>query len=284
MIETPSLNTSLPTIQGLWYGTTVLGQMELLSINSFLQNGHPYHLYSYDEIANLPAGAVLKDARDIHPSPEAIKNRDGQVLGAAFSDIFRYKLIHEIGNFWADLDVVCIKPFDFAEPIVMATELHPTRLKLDYKITSNPNIGINGNVMKFPAKSQEMQFCYERAMSFDRTKLGFGEIGPELLTRCTEKFGIQRFAKSPETFNPIHYFDYKDIVNPRKTFSFSENTYGIHLWSGAWGKDKLKHKLLNFVLQRPPQKKSHRFPDSTLYGQLLTRYLYPASESMNRNP
>lgn len=274
MIEPPATNASLPIIQGLWYGTTVLGQMELLSIRSFLQHGHAYHLYSYDEIANVPKGAVLKDASAIHKHPEAIKNRDGKILGAAFSDVFRYKLIHDKGNFWADLDVVCLKPFAFSEEIVLATELHRSNLKLDYRVTDNPNIGVNGNVMLFPAHSPQMQFCYERATQFDRAKLGFGEIGPELLTRCTEKFELQRYAKPVDTFNPIHYFNYRDIVNPRKHFAFPESTYAVHLWSGAWGKNKLKHKLMDFVLQRPAQQKNHRFPETTLYGQLLNRYLY----------
>lgn len=275
-MHTPTVNTPLPIIQGLWYGSTVLGQMELLSIQSFLQNGHAYHLYSYDNISNLPKGAVLKDASEIHTSPENIKNRDGKILGAAFSDVFRYKLIHDRGQFWADLDVVCLKPFAFDEHTVLATELHRSNLKLDYRVTGNPNIGINGNVMMFPLHSPEMQFCFEKASHFDRSKLGFGEIGPELLTRCTEKFGLQRFAKPVDMFNPVHYFNYRDIVKPAKRFEFSDSTYAVHLWSGAWGKNSWKHRLVNTLLQRPAQQKNHRFPATTLYGQLLDRYLYPA--------
>lgn len=276
MIETPSASAALPVIQGLWYGSTVLGQMELLSIQSFLKHGHAYHLYSYDPITNLPKGAILKDASEIHKSPESIRNRDGKLLGAAFSDVFRYKLIHDKGNFWADLDVVCLKPFAFAEHTVLATELHRSALKLDYRITDDPNVGINGNVMMFPPHSVEMQFCYEQATHFDRSKLGFGEIGPELLTRCVEKFGLQRFAKPVAMFNPIHYFNYRDLVNPRKRFTFSDETYAVHLWSGAWGKNRLKHRLMNLVLRLPAQLKNDRFPETTLYGQLLSRYLYPA--------
>jgi hypothetical protein len=220
--------------------------MELLSIQSFLQHGHGYHLYSYGEIENLPNGAILKDASEIHKHPEAIKNRDGKILGAAFSDVFRYKLLYDKGNFWADLDVVCLKPFVFAENVILATELHRASLKLDYRITD------------------------------DRSKLGFGEIGPELLTRCAEKFGLQHFAKPVDMFNPIHYFNYRDIVNPRKQFAFSESTYAVHLWSGAWGKNKWKHKVMDILLRRPFQHKNHRFSANTLYGQLLNRYLYQA--------
>ena len=45
------------TIQGLWIGTD-LSIMERLSITSFLQQGHDYHLYVYDELPNVPAGTL----------------------------------------------------------------------------------------------------------------------------------------------------------------------------------------------------------------------------------
>ena len=264
----------LPVIQGLWYGSTLLGQMERLSIESFLRHGHDYHLYSYDDITNLPKGAVQRDARDIHPTFEMIKNRDGKVLGAAFSDLFRYKLLHDKGHFWADLDVVCIRPFDFDEEVVLAAEMHRPHVQLKYPIDPKSNIGINCNVMRFPARSAEMAYCYEQALHFDRSKLVFGEIGPELTTRCALKFKLQPFIKPPETFNPVNYFDFRDLVNPRRKPTFSQATYAIHLWSGAWGNRTWKQKLLNVVLQTPAQLKNDRFPTTTLYGELLERYLY----------
>lgn len=264
----------LPVIQGLWYGTTTLGQMERLSINSFLRHGHEYHLYSYDEIVNLPQGAVLKDARQIHPTFEMIRNRVGKVLGAAFSDLFRYKLLHDRGHYWADLDVVCIRPFDFTDPVVLAAEQHRPNVKLKHPIDPQSNIGINCNVMRFPAGSAEMAFCFEQALHFDRSQLVFGEIGPELTTRCALKFGLQKFIKPPRTFNPVNYFDFRDLVNPRRKPVISSDTYAVHLWSGAWGNRTWKQKLLNLLLQTPAQMKNDRFPPTTLYGDLLEQYLY----------
>ena len=45
-------------IQGLWIGPE-LSVMEQLSIASFLENGHEYHLYVYDAVKNVPARAVI---------------------------------------------------------------------------------------------------------------------------------------------------------------------------------------------------------------------------------
>lgn len=265
---------SLPVIQGLWYGSAVLGQMELLSISSFLKHGHLYHLYSYDDIVNLPAGAVLMDARQIHPHFEIIRNRNGKVLNAAFSDLFRYKLLFEKGNYWADLDVVCVKPFDFSQTTVLAAERHRANAKVNYKVTSHSKVGINCNVMRFPARSPEMQFCFEQALSFDRSKLVFAEIGPQLITLCAEKFDLGRFIMAPEVFNPVNYFNHRDLVDPVKTWKLSDATHGIHLWSGAWGAGGWRRRLANSLLKRPSMDKNARFSNTTLYGQLLHQYLY----------
>jgi len=54
-------------IQGLWIGSE-LSAMEQLSISSFLQNGHDYHLYVYDEVKNIPPGTLVMDAQEILPS------------------------------------------------------------------------------------------------------------------------------------------------------------------------------------------------------------------------
>jgi len=271
-VESPT--RPLPVIQGLWYGSRVLGQMERLSIASFLHHGHTYHLYSYDEIGNLPAGAVLKDARTIHPHFEMIRNRDGKVLGAAFSDLFRYKLLHERGSYWADLDVVCVRPFDFEDEVVLAAERHRPNVKLKVRIEGTGNIGINCNVMRFPRASAAMAFCYETALNFDRRLLHFAEIGPELTTRCTLDFNLQTYIKPPETFNPIDYFHFRDLVNPHRKPKIGPDTYAVHLWSGAWGNRTWKQRLLNVLQRTPAQLKDHRFPATTLYGEFLERYLY----------
>jgi hypothetical protein len=54
-------------IQGLWIGPE-LSTLEQLSIASFLQNGHDYHLYVYDEPKNVPVGTLIRDAGEILPS------------------------------------------------------------------------------------------------------------------------------------------------------------------------------------------------------------------------
>ena len=86
--------------------------MERLAVESFLRNGHSFHLYVYDDVDGVPKGAVLKDANEIIPRAEVFRNVQDKTY-AAFSDIFRYKLLAERGGYWVDTDVVCLRPFEF---------------------------------------------------------------------------------------------------------------------------------------------------------------------------
>ena len=51
----------LPVIHMFWHGAP-LSRVERLCLASFVANGHPVHLYVYDEPAGVPAGVRLRDA------------------------------------------------------------------------------------------------------------------------------------------------------------------------------------------------------------------------------
>ena len=109
--ETSPVDKTDPIIQGLWIGAE-LSVMEQLSIASFLRNGHEYHLYTYAELANVPAGTVIRDANEILPAAAIFQYKDRPSY-AGFSNFFRYKLLLERGGWWVDSDLVCLRPFDF---------------------------------------------------------------------------------------------------------------------------------------------------------------------------
>ena len=56
----------MEVIQSLWIGTK-LSNLEKLSIKSFIDNGHTYHLYTYAEVKNIPEGVIVKDGNEILP-------------------------------------------------------------------------------------------------------------------------------------------------------------------------------------------------------------------------
>ena len=106
----------LPIIQSLWIGAP-LSNLEKLCIQSFIDHGHEFHLYTYADIEGIPAGTIVKDANIILPASFIFLDSNNSVAG--FSDWFRYKMLYECGGWWVDTDTVCIKPFDFTDEIVI---------------------------------------------------------------------------------------------------------------------------------------------------------------------
>jgi glycosyltransferase involved in cell wall biosynthesis len=136
----------------MWIGKH-LSKLELLTMHSFLGNGHEFHLWAYDDIeTRLPDGVVLQDANEIIPRESIFTKRGwdsesgvGRGSFGAFSDLFRYKLLYEKGGYWADMDITCLKPLDFSA---------------EYLFRSH-RVGVVGNLMKCPRGSRLMLETYE---------------------------------------------------------------------------------------------------------------------------
>jgi glycosyltransferase involved in cell wall biosynthesis len=111
-------------VHGLWIGP--LTRLERLTLCSFVAKGHEFHLWRYEGVLDpLPNGVVIRNANEILPRAKVFRKRvaDGEMgLGAGsysgFSDLFRTKLLHELGGIWVDMDVLCLRPFDFEQPYV----------------------------------------------------------------------------------------------------------------------------------------------------------------------
>ena len=236
----------LPIIQALWIGDD-LTNLEKLCVQSFLDNGHEFHLYTYADIGGIPDGAVVKDGNEILPESEIYTgSRTGY---AAFSDYFRYHLLYKKGGWWVDMDTVCVKPFDFVDEYVF--------------------FGINkmryGNApLKCPAG------C-EFAKSMSQVKTYSYEVSGPLIYDTIREFGLERFCKPFYVFNPIigvHHFDgsFPDGVG------FFDGTYGLHLGNSRldkWAKYGAFDKNANF-------------PKASVFEQLKARHkIHPLQNATN---
>lgn len=128
-------------VNGLWIGDK-LSPLELLTLHSFIEHGHTFHLWIYEDLDSiLPKGVVVKDANEIIPYAAVFrkKNADPHIgigkgsFGAPFSDFFRYKLLYEIGGWWVDMDVLCLQELP---------------RNTEYYFRAHPLIPMIGNVMK----------------------------------------------------------------------------------------------------------------------------------------
>jgi hypothetical protein len=210
-------------IQGLWIGGR-LSAMQRLSIRSFLANGHEYHLYVYGDVAGVPPGTVLKDARQILPASAVFRNRDFDTF-AAFSDFFRYRLLLENGGCWSDLDVVCLKRFDFQAEYVFSAQHCPDETTTETVTTA---------VIKTPKGAAILDYAWKTCCSKDPLQLAWTEVGPDLLRDAVAKYGLSQYVRTAATFCPVPWYRWYQVLNPLASSGFGEDTYAVHLWHEMW--------------------------------------------------
>jgi mannosyltransferase OCH1-like enzyme len=233
-------------IQGLWIGPE-LSVMEQLSIASFLSHGHQYHLYVYDEVKNIPRGTVVRDGNEILSADKIFQYKQ-QASYAGFSNFFRYKLLLERGGWWSDTDNVCLRPFDFPDPYVFATE-----------VCDGVEV-VSSGIMKCPIASQAMGRAWEVCQSKDPAKLMWGETGPKLTAEIVKKYSLEKYLKSYNFFCPLGYQEWQKLLAPQTEESILANSYCVHLWNEMW--------------RGEGQDKNAAYHPTSLYERLKRRYLF----------
>ncbi len=232
-------------IQGLWIGPE-LSVMEQLSVSSFLSHGHEFHLYVYDEPACVPPSAVVRDAREILPESSVFRYKDYATY-AGFANFFRYKLLLERGGWWVDMDVVCLKPFDFAEDHVFATEM-----------CDGVEVFTSG-IIKAPAGSMVMEYAWEVCKIKQPERLVWGETGPQLMGDAVRKFSLEEYKKPHHIFCPLGYWEWQQVLIPGAPTNIDDDCHAVHLWNEKW--------------RAAGQDKNGQYPENCLYEQLKRRYL-----------
>ena len=260
-------------VQGFWHGN--LGTMEKMCINSYLKQGHVFHLFSYPsqwqgislDILKAP-GFKLRDAKNIVPE-DRIRLFPWVSI---FSDFFRYALLNKNGGWWVDMDTICLKPFD--------------DLTADY-VFARDNLGhddryVTGFVMKTPPSAPIMWHSYNWINDMsqeERSKLGHMDIGPNLLQRKVPEYGLQSYIAEKKTFDPIPWDHIKEIVDPERAIVLAaacQDSYVIHLRQSIWdGGPNCAAGVLsgagtpNQVLLRTDEE----YPDTSLWELLKRKYL-----------
>jgi hypothetical protein len=220
--DSPSQRAQLPIISSLWIGQ--LTPLERLCLQSFVAQGHTFQLYTYDTIDNLPTGVVLADAGQILPASKVFQNQRGAGKGslAAFSDLFRYKLMVERGGWWVDTDVFCLKAFDFAAPYVFGAEDKP----------------VATGIIKMPRGCDLAEHCYKSACRVNRKKIIWNELAV-ILEHGVRELDLMSYVLPPETFSPIMWNEVPDYVRGEKLYTPGPRSYAVHLYNEMWRRNNL---------------------------------------------
>lgn len=207
----------------LWIGGR-LSTMEILALKSHLKVGHECHLWTYGEVEGVPDGVIVEDGNQILPSSEIFvyETEEGRGSYSAFSNLFRYTVVYEMGGWWCDTDVVALKPFLFEADYVFSSE--KAKEAKSYPQTASC-------VFKCPPHSDTMKYCIDVIAGKDRSKLIWGEIGPLLISEASIMTNKDRYCLPTTAFCPVHWFDAPKIVKGNLPIP---DSYGVHLWNEIW--------------------------------------------------
>jgi hypothetical protein len=193
---------------------------------SFPAQGAPLTLFSYQRDLDPPPGIEWRDAREICPDP-ALMDRyrvDGRVSLATFSDRFRYEMLSSAEFCWVDADFVALRPSQgFDRPVVWGRQPEAKGKAL-----------INNAVLRLPPEHPVLLQMLARARAAEGAEIGWGALGPYLLTEIAESEGAYRSAATPERFYPIAPDEFWRPLDPASrdfVAAAAAESDLLHLWS-----------------------------------------------------
>lgn len=212
-------------IQSLWIGNE-LSCMERMCIQSYISQGHEFHLYVYDNVKNVPVGTIIKDANTIISHDKVFLDEFNGYVN--FSNLFRYEMLFKNGGWWVDMDTVCLKHFDFVDEFIFSSE------------SSDPycRFLVNTTFIKSPSNSRFLKDCIEFIEERGVENLHWGELGVNLISRMIFRNGIQKYIQPSEFFCPVSGYRL-DLLISDTNYSPSDKTYAIHWWHELWRRNNL---------------------------------------------
>jgi hypothetical protein len=206
--------------QSFWFGET-LPPYQRLAMKSFVDFGHKFVLFAYRQF-DVPAGVELRDAREILPESRLFfySARAGAGRGsvAGFSNLFRYKMLYEMGDWWVDADVVCLSEAIPTSDIFMSWEYEDL---------------IGSAILKFPRRFEFVRALCDSAESAG-VDLEWGITGPHLLTRLAGEHNLLVHVRPQPLGYPVQSMDALHVLMPARRDEVHERTHGkpfLHIWN-----------------------------------------------------
>jgi hypothetical protein len=236
----------LPIICSFWHGD--IGWLGRLCIASFLERGHRFELYAYDDVGPVPAGCVRRDANDIIPQNEMFFYK-GSRTPAVFADLFRLRLMQHRAGIWVDCDVYCVRPFEGLGDYVYGLE---TSSKADRQMVNNAVFACppDGELLESLLKTFEpgamppgmpwfraLEVRIRRLLGEDLPvqNMQFGTTGPWPLNYHLKRLGLFERAQAKPVFYPMDYGDAHKLMQPGIALAdlVQPETLSAHFWHSS---------------------------------------------------
>ena len=189
------------TVRTFWHGKA-LGPYNLLGPRSFVDRGHRIELFTYDPKIVVPDWIVRRDANEIWEAAHVLSYQKdlGRGSFALHSNLFRYAMLHKLGGWWIDLDLVLLHP-----------ELPTDQIYFSLETSDPPRATFS--VLKFPPAHPVLAKAMNRCVARGEEPL-FGETGADLFTEMVVTHDLARFGHHMQDAYPIPAVDIKALFDP----------------------------------------------------------------------
>jgi hypothetical protein len=192
---------------------------------SFAARGAELTLFSYDGDVAAPAGVRVRDAREICRDPGLLARYrvGGAPSPATFADRFRYEMLACADFCWVDADIVALRPEAVRGETIWGRQPEAKSKAL-----------INNAVLRLPHGHPVLNDMLARARAAEGRDIGWGAIGPYLLTEIAEAHHLDVSALPPERFFAIAPDDFWRLFDPASRDVVAEALRDadlLHLWS-----------------------------------------------------
>ena len=213
----------------LWVGRP-LSKIEQTCLSSFVYHKHEMNLFVYDMDLKIPPGVKKIDANEILPKKLIFKTDNSY---GPFADMFRYKMIQQTDLIWTDTDNICLKnKWKFKEYL--------------FGMQGGPHKIIANGILSAPKNSDFINDLVDISSSYNKKKIKWSEIGPELVTEKIKEYNLQKYIQEPEVFYPINYWEWKDIFDPEKRSKVVRKCSGSHtlqIWNQMLNREGLDNNV-----------------------------------------
>ena len=232
----------------LWIGDK-LSPQHVMSINSFIQNGFKYNLYTYNEVKNIPSGVNVLDGNVILPKSRIWTYQQGFNKGglSGYSCEFRYKFLYEHGGLFVDTDIVLLKDFNLDKKYIFISELN----EVGNVIATNGLIYSQSGTSSGKIWSEAIDNISYR----NKARVKHGETGPELITYLVNKYNLEEYVLPPNAFCSVGWHETDKLIDGTQ---LPEDVIGLHLFDAQSSLNDIDKKT---------------YPHVSIIEQLKRKYL-----------
>lgn len=218
------------TVRTFWHGDS-MGPYQLMCLRSFVDSGHRVEVFSYNLDLRLPDWIEVRSAELIIGRERILRPLSENGPVAIHANLFRYAMLHQLGGWWIDPDVLLLTP-DLPQGEVFF---------------AGPDIfdRVPLGALKFPAGHPLLVDAIDAAESHGNSFEDWEKSGSELLTGLIGKYGFDDFRRR-ETLGPLSWFEVPTLFDPAYAGELNRKCNGFcffQIHDEVWRRAGVPHNL-----------------------------------------